>query len=125
MHSNAGRVSRILNLGKGVYTTKSLLAEMPRICVEIRLVSHNSTVWFQKPLNQCSVERFAVLSFFYDNSQYKHKFKGMKREGIGNTAFGDQENMYTEERKKLLKIFFLKTTVEKNINLKVIHLVFL
>lgn len=60
----------------------------------------------QKPLNQCSVEQFPILSFFYDNYQCVQKFKGIEREGIGNTAFGKQETMYTEERKKLLKIFF-------------------
>lgn len=97
---------------------------MPRICAETRLVSHNGPVWFQKPLNQCSVERFAILSFFYDNSQCKHKFKGIKREGMRNTAFCKEETRYTEERKKHLKIFFffLKTNAVVNNSRKVIYL---
>lgn len=46
------------------------------------------------------------LFIFYDNSKCKYKLKYIKREGIGNAEVGKQETTYSEERNKLLKIFF-------------------
>lgn len=50
MHSRARRVSRVW-IWEQEYMQK-------------RLISHTGPVWFQKPLSQCSTERFAIPSFF-------------------------------------------------------------
>lgn len=58
MHS---MVSSSVILGNRTFITKGLLGEMLCIYVDIRLVSHDCPVWFQKPSNQHSVKGSAVL----------------------------------------------------------------